>query len=83
MSTSVARERGWLGSLLLCFVLAGAAAAVWLERFLRSFLFGVGPADPITLAAVGAGMILATAVAGLVPALRIIRLNPAETLRTE
>jgi predicted permease len=63
--------------------LAGAAAAVWLERFLRSFLFGVGPADPITLAAVGAGMILATAVAGLVPALRIIRLNPAETLRTE
>ena len=68
---------------VFCGVLTGTAAAVWFERFLRSFLFGIKPADPITLAAVGSGIILATAVAALVPAFRIIRLNPADTLRSE
>ncbi len=64
-------------------VALGTAAALALERFLKSFLFGVQPGDPITLVAVGLGLLLATALASLIPASRIARLNPADTLRSE
>jgi putative ABC transport system permease protein len=68
---------------VLCGVAAGAAAALGFERFLKSFLWGVQPGDPVTLVGVGAGLLLATALASLVPAMRIARLNPAETLKSE
>jgi predicted permease len=68
---------------VLCGVAAGAAAALGLERFLKSFLWGVQPGDPITLIGVGAGLLLATVLASLIPASRIARLNPADTLRSE
>ena len=68
---------------VLCGVVAGAAAALGLERFLKSFLWGVQPGDPITLVGVGGGLLVATALASLIPALRIARLNPADTLRSE
>ena len=62
---------------------AGTAAALGLERFLQSFIWGVRPADPITLVGVGVTLLLATALASLLPASRIVRLNPADTLRSE
>jgi predicted permease len=68
---------------VLAGVIAGGAASFGLERFLKSFLWGVQPADPITLFAVAGGLFLATAIASLAPASRIVRLNPAETLRSE
>lgn len=64
-------------------VAAGTAAALAFERFLKSFLYGVQPGDPLTLLGVGSGLLLATALASLIPALRIARLNPADTLRSE
>jgi predicted permease len=64
-------------------VVVGSAAAFGFERFLKSYLYGVQPGDPITLFAVGAGLLLATALASLIPASRIARLNPADTLRSE
>jgi predicted permease len=64
-------------------VAIGAVAALGLERFLKSFLYGVQPGDPITLFGVGAGLLLSTALASLIPASRISRLNPADTLRSE
>jgi ABC-type antimicrobial peptide transport system permease subunit len=68
---------------VLCGVVAGTAAALGFERFLKSFLWGVQPGDPLTLAGVGLGLLLATALASLVPASRIARLNPADTLRSD
>jgi len=68
---------------VLCGTAAGAALAFGLERFLKSFLWGVQPGDPITLIGVGAGLLFATALASLIPASRIARLNPADTLRSE
>jgi putative ABC transport system permease protein len=68
---------------VLCGVVVGAAAALGFERFLKSFLWGVQPGDPITLVGVGSGLLLATALASLLPAWRIARLNPADTLRSE
>jgi ABC-type antimicrobial peptide transport system permease subunit len=68
---------------VLCGVAAGAAAALGFERFLKSFLWGVQAGDPLTLVGVGFGLIVATALASLIPASRIARLNPADTLRSE
>jgi predicted permease len=64
-------------------VAAGAALALGLERFLKSYLYGVQPGDPITLVGVGIGLVVATVLASSIPASRIARLNPADTLRSE
>ena len=59
----------------------GTAAAIGAARLVRSLLFGLEPADPITLA-IAAGLLLTVAlVAGLLPALRAASLDPAEVLR--
>jgi predicted permease len=61
----------------------GAAVAFSLEKLLRSFLWGVSASDPVTLVAVAVGVLLATAVASVGPALRIASLKPADTLRAD
>lgn len=60
---------------------AGAAAAV--TRLFQSFVWGVTPADPLTFAAVITLLLIIALVASLVPALRVLRLDPALTLRAE
>jgi ABC-type antimicrobial peptide transport system permease subunit len=71
----------------LMWVLAGAiggsAASLGLQQFLRSYIYGIRAADPVTLAVVAAGLLAATLIASLIPASRILRLNPADTLRAE
>ena len=64
-------------------VAAGTALALGLERFLKSFIYGVQPTDAVTLAGVALGLIAATSIASFIPVLRIVRLNPADTLRSE
>jgi ABC-type antimicrobial peptide transport system permease subunit len=60
-------------------VLAGLAAS----RYLASRLHGIDSHDPLSFA-LGAGMVIAVGlVAGLVPALRASRLDPAITMRSE
>jgi ABC-type antimicrobial peptide transport system permease subunit len=61
----------------------GAAVAFSLEKLLRSFLWGVSASDPVTIVAVAVGVVLATALASVGPALRIASLNPADTLRAD
>jgi putative ABC transport system permease protein len=59
----------------------GLAGAMALMRSFRAMLFGVSPADPITLVAVAA-ILLATAVfACLIPARRAMRVDPVHALR--
>jgi putative ABC transport system permease protein len=59
----------------------GLSAGVLLMRSFEAMLFGVRPADPLTLAAV-AVMLLGTALAAcLVPAMRAMRVDPVEALR--
>lgn len=71
----------------LVWVVAGAAIGATLTipfaGLLRSFLWGVSPFDPATLVRAFAALVAMALVATLVPALRIARLNPAETLRAE
>jgi hypothetical protein len=68
-------------------VLAGVAMGYGFSRvavrFLEHLLFGVQPTDSVTFAATAAILVLVAAVASLAPALRILRLDPARTLRSE
>jgi predicted permease len=68
---------------VLAGAIVGSAASVAIGRFLRSYIYGIRSVDPLTIAAVALGMLLATLVAATIPASRITRLNPAETLRSE
>jgi predicted permease len=71
--------------ILAAFLGAGAGYLLSLAavRFLEHLLWGVRPADPLTFVAAAAILLLAAAVASLAPALRILRLDPAQTLRNE
>jgi predicted permease len=64
-------------------VIIGAAASVAAAQLLRSFLWGVQPGDPITFAGVVAVLLTVSLVASVLPALRVLRLDPALTLRAE
>lgn len=59
----------------------GLALAAVAGGLLRHHLFGVGPLDPLSWAAVGVVLMAASAVAVSIPARRASRVDPAETMR--
>ena len=64
-------------------VTAGALLAFPLMRLLRSLLFGVTPSDPLTFAAVCAGLVLVVLGASFIPARRAMKVAPIEALRLD
>ena len=64
-------------------LVAGLAAAAAVTRLLRSQLFGVGALDPLTFAAVIAGLTAVVLAACWVPATRASRVEPSLALRGE
>ena len=64
-------------------VALGIAAAAALTRLMVSLLFEISPVDPLTYAAVSAGLVTAAAAASYVPAHRASAVNPVEALRVE
>ena len=63
-------------SLALAGVAVGCAIAAMSERVLHNLLWGVTATDPLTFSSVALGLVLVAALASIVPALRITRLNP-------
>jgi putative ABC transport system permease protein len=61
----------------------GLAGSIALLRLLRSFLFGVGSADPATLAAVAGIMAIVALAACYLPARQATRVDPLTALKTE
>lgn len=61
----------------------GLAVALVLTRLMKSLLFEVSPADPLTYAAASAGLILAAALASCLPARRATKVDPVAALRGE
>ena len=61
----------------------GLAMAAGCSRMLTSFLYGVAPTDPATFAVVAAILLGVAVAASAVAALRLLRLDPALTLRQE
>jgi putative ABC transport system permease protein len=62
---------------------AGLLGALALTRLIASQLWGVTPTDPVTFAAVVTVLLGVAAISSLVPALRVLKLDPALTLRAE
>lgn len=59
----------------------GLGIALALVPTLRAFVFGVEMLDPLTLASVSLVLLAVAAIASLLPALRLLRLDLARTLR--
>ena len=62
---------------------AGIAAALFLTRFLRSMLYGVGTTDLLTFATVAAALCVVALFSCYLPARRAASVDPIKALRTE
>ena len=62
-------------------VVLGLAAAFLLAPLAGTVLYGVGPADPLSMAAAAVLVALVAALAALIPAARAARVDPAIALR--
>jgi putative ABC transport system permease protein len=76
----VIRGAGALGAI---GIVAGVALMAMLSNQVDSILFQTSALDPLTIVSVGAGLLGATMLAALVPALRATRVDPAVTLHYE
>jgi putative ABC transport system permease protein len=72
---------GEASALVLMGALIGAPAIYIVGRWIRGVLVGVSPLDPLTLLLVALGLGLVTMVASYVPAQRVLRIDPAQSLR--
>jgi predicted lysophospholipase L1 biosynthesis ABC-type transport system permease subunit len=61
----------------------GLAAASASTRLIRHFVWGVTPNDPLTFVSVAAALLAVATAASFIPALRLLRLDPATTLRQD
>jgi predicted permease len=64
-------------------IAVGLAGAFALARLMGSMLFGVSTADPLTFLAVPVTLVLATLLAGYIPARRATSVDPVDVLRYE
>jgi predicted permease len=76
----VARESVWL---LVIGLTIGLAGGVGVGTAMEALLFGLSPADPLTLASVSGLLVLVTLVATALPAWKASRIDPVIALRAE
>jgi predicted permease len=62
-------------------VLVGGMLSLWGVNLVEGFLWGVGEHDPATWVGVGIFFVVVAGLASVIPAMRILRLDPAQTLR--
>jgi predicted permease len=70
-------------ALALVGVIIGCALARGCVSAVEHLIYGVRSTDPLTFIVAAGALLLATTVASVIPALRVTRLNPADTLRSE
>jgi macrolide transport system ATP-binding/permease protein len=70
-------------SLGVAGLVIGVPAALAASGLVKSFLWGVEPGDPATMAAAAGTLLLAVCLAGYIPANRASRIDPLAALRAE
>ena len=78
--TLISREMLWV---VVAGVLFGITGAWVGARYLDSLVYGVAAHDPLTFAMVPLALLLPVAAATALPALRMLRINPAQVMRAE
>ena len=64
-------------------ILIGIGVAMVVTRVMSTFLFGVGPMDPVTYAAVSATLAAVALMGTYLPARHATRIDPLTALRAE
>jgi predicted permease len=64
-------------------IAAGVALSAGAVRLMESLVFGVPARDPLTFVVTALVLLAVAAAASLMPALRILKMDPAQTLRSE
>jgi ABC-type antimicrobial peptide transport system permease subunit len=70
-------------ALTLAGLAMGVPLALWAARYAKSVLFGIGAADPLTMAVTVTTLIGTAVLAGYLPARRAVRVDPMVALRYE
>jgi len=76
----ILRETLWL---TLAGIAAGVPLALWTAGYAKSVLFGISPADPLTIAGTIVLLLSVAALAGYLPARRALRVDPVVALKYE
>jgi ABC-type antimicrobial peptide transport system permease subunit len=61
----------------------GTAGALVLTQFIKAFLYGVSPSDPLTFAGIALVLAAVAIIASYVPARRAMKVDPNIALRCE
>jgi ABC-type antimicrobial peptide transport system permease subunit len=69
--------------LCLAGIAGGLILALYATRLMKSLIWGVSTTDPWTFAAVASLLLAVAAISSILPALRLSRLDPVQTLRQE
>jgi ABC-type antimicrobial peptide transport system permease subunit len=69
--------------LAVCGVVAGAIVARMASRLMTSMVWGITPSDPLTFAGVILLLLVVAVMASSIPALKVLRLDPARVLRQD
>jgi ABC-type antimicrobial peptide transport system permease subunit len=74
----VLREAFWLTS---AGIILGLISSLWLARFTKVMLFGIGNADPLTFGGTAVILVFISLMAAFAPARRASRIDPIRALR--
>lgn len=72
---------GRVGRLLIVAIVAGLGLSAWLARFIVTLLHGVERYDPVTIIGTVILLVVVGFAAAIVPAIRAVRIEPADALR--
>jgi putative ABC transport system permease protein len=69
----------WAAGGMVCGLIAASAAA----RFIAALLYGIEAQDPLTFATVGGAIAVVALMAGAIPAMRAVKIDPTIAMRAE